>query len=139
MRNEWHSGLVPVLGVSRSGYYACAAAAKACARRMIASSWYKSAASIWKSVSAYGAGQNLARLDSRGIACGKHRIARLRRQHGIEALRRRRFKATTYARSGSWAAPDWCTGCFKRRRQLHLGWRRHLHFNPAPVGCIWPC
>ena len=41
---------------------------------------------------AYGALKTWRVLRQQGIAGGKHRIARLRRQHGIEALRKRRFR-----------------------------------------------
>ena len=40
----------------------------------------------------YGAVKLWRALNAAGIACGKHRVARLRRVHGIEALRRRRFR-----------------------------------------------
>lgn len=55
---------------------------------------------------AYGAVKTWRGLTVQGIACGKHRVARLRRMHDIQARRRRRFKASTYARVGRWAAPD---------------------------------
>lgn len=41
---------------------------------------------------AYGADKRWRALNASGIACGKHRIARLRRQAGIEALRKQRFR-----------------------------------------------
>ena len=37
-------------------------------------------------------------LRARGVACGRHRVARLRRQAGIEAKRTRRFRVTTQSR-----------------------------------------
>lgn len=40
----------------------------------------------------YGAVKLWRALNAGGIACGKHRVARLRRLHGLEALRRRRFR-----------------------------------------------
>lgn len=40
----------------------------------------------------YGALKTWRVLRARGVAGGKHRIARLRRQHGIEARRKRRFR-----------------------------------------------
>jgi putative transposase len=40
----------------------------------------------------YGAVKLWRTLNAAGIPCGKHRVARLRRVHGIEALRRRRFR-----------------------------------------------
>ncbi len=41
---------------------------------------------------AYGADKTWCALNARGIACGKHRVARLRRQARIEALRKQRFR-----------------------------------------------
>jgi putative transposase len=43
---------------------------------------------------AYGAVKTWRELCARGIACGKHRVARLRQQAGIEARRKRRFRIT---------------------------------------------
>jgi len=42
---------------------------------------------------AYGAVKTWRALQRQGIACGKHRVARLRRAAGIEALRKRRFRS----------------------------------------------
>jgi putative transposase len=55
---------------------------------------------IWKS------------LRSKGLMCGKHRIARLRRQNGIETRRRKRFKVTTISRNTKWIAPNLLNRCF---------------------------
>lgn len=55
---------------------------------------------------AYGARKVWKALVSEGIPCGRHRIARVRREHGIEARRRRRFKVTHYARRHNRTAPD---------------------------------
>jgi transposase InsO family protein len=41
---------------------------------------------------AYGAYKTWKVLNATGIVCGRHRVARLRRQNGIEALRQRRFR-----------------------------------------------
>lgn len=43
---------------------------------------------------AYGAVKTWRELCGQGIGCGKHRVARLRKQEGIEAQRRRRFRIT---------------------------------------------
>jgi putative transposase len=45
-------------------------------------------------------------LREKGIVCGKHRTARLRRHNGIEARRRRQFKITTQSRHTRWVAPN---------------------------------
>ncbi len=54
----------------------------------------------------YGALKTWQQLRAQGIVCGKHRVARLRQLHGIEATRRRRFKITTHARRGHGGTPD---------------------------------
>lgn len=41
---------------------------------------------------AYGAYKTWKVLKAQGVACGRHRVARLRRKNGIEALRKRRFR-----------------------------------------------
>ena len=45
-------------------------------------------------------------LNRQGIACGKHRVARLRKMHGIEANRKRRFRIITEHHQTPVAAPD---------------------------------
>jgi len=55
---------------------------------------------------AYGSLKIWKELKELGIACGKHRVARLRRLHGIETKRRRRFKLTTNSRNTEWIAPN---------------------------------
>jgi putative transposase len=47
------------------------------------------------------------------MACGKNRVARLRRSHGIEAKRRRQFRITTRSRKTDTAAPNILNRCFK--------------------------
>src|SRR3954468_18702522 len=47
----------------------------------------------------YGAYKTWRKLRAQGIFCGRHRIARLRREAGIEAKRKRRFRITTQARA----------------------------------------
>lgn len=54
----------------------------------------------------YGGMKVWRALNREGIACGKHRVSRLRRDHGIEAKRRTRFKITTRSKSKDWIAPD---------------------------------
>lgn len=55
---------------------------------------------------AYGALKTWRHLNATGIACGKHRVARLRKQAGIEAQRKRRFRLTVEHRHTPQAAPD---------------------------------
>lgn len=55
---------------------------------------------------AYGAYKTWKVLKAKGIACGRHRVARLRRQNGIEALRKRRFRVMTEHHKLAPAAPN---------------------------------
>ena len=50
---------------------------------------------------AYGAVKTWRVLRAQGVACGRHRVARLRRAHGIEARRMRRFRLAYQARNSA--------------------------------------
>lgn len=54
----------------------------------------------------YGGVKTWCALTARGIACGKHRVARLRREHGIEAKRRQRQRLTVEHHKTAAPAPD---------------------------------
>lgn len=55
---------------------------------------------------AYGALKTWRYLNAIGIACGKHCVARLRKQAGIEAQRKRRFRLMVEHHHTPKAAPD---------------------------------
>jgi putative transposase len=55
---------------------------------------------------AYGALKTWRALLAQGIACGKHRVARLRQQAGIEARRKRRFRVIVEHHHSAPAAPN---------------------------------
>jgi len=55
---------------------------------------------------AYGAKKTWRHLNAIDIPCGKHRVARLRKQAGIEAQRKRRFRLTVEHHHTPKAAPD---------------------------------
>lgn len=55
---------------------------------------------------AYGAVKTWHELRARGIACGKHRVARVRKQAGIEARRKRRFRVIVEHHYTAPAAPN---------------------------------
>jgi transposase InsO family protein len=84
-----------VLGVSTSGFYIW--------RRNTGSSREKQNVKLVTHIKAvheesrktYGSPRIHAELCSRGIRCGKNRVARLMRQKGIQARHKRKFKATT--------------------------------------------
>ena len=53
-----------------------------------------------------GAKKTWGRLGELGIVCGKHKVARLRRENDIVAKRRVRFIATTRSKCNHWRAPN---------------------------------
>ena len=55
---------------------------------------------------AYGATRTWQALKQSGTVCGKHRVARLRRQAGIEARRKRKFRLAYKARNMAPAPPN---------------------------------
>jgi transposase InsO family protein len=54
----------------------------------------------------YGGVKTWFELNTRGIHCGKHRVARLRRVYGIEAKRRQRQRLTVEHHKAAAPAPD---------------------------------
>jgi len=77
---------------------------------------------------AYGAVKTWRELHEQGIACGKHRVARLRREDGIEAQRRRRFRITVENRHTAPPAPNLVQREFVvETPQPDLGGRYDLH------------
>ncbi len=107
-----HAGRFPVtrqcaaLGVSRGGYYAWRG--RGPSRRAIDDERLlrEIRAVHLRSREAYGAFKTWKVLNRAGIACGKHRVARLRREAGIEARRKRRFRVTIEHRQTAAPAPN---------------------------------
>jgi transposase InsO family protein len=84
-----------VLGVSRSGYYVYLRRGLS-QRHEENRSLLTKIREIWDwSRGVYGSPRITAELRSRGLSCGRNRIARLMRQNGIQALTRKRFRITT--------------------------------------------
>ncbi|MCJ7557608.1 MAG: IS3 family transposase [Gammaproteobacteria bacterium] len=98
--------LCRVLGVSTSGYYDWQGRAKS--RRSVDNRrLLKHIREIHaQSRCNYGSDKTWQVLCQRGIACGRHRVARLRREHGIQAQRQRRFRAGYAARNAAPPAPN---------------------------------
>ena len=98
--------LCRVLRVSRSGYYAWrkrGPSARAQADQVLLQQ-IQQVHSTHRGHS--GALKTWRVLQLQGVVCGKHRVARLRRQHDIVAKRRRRFVVTTRSKYTTWQAPN---------------------------------
>ena len=100
------SRMCAVLQVSRNGYYD--ARTRGPSKR--SQDNQRASAEIQRvherSRQAYGAHKTWRELRARGFSWGRHRIARLRREAGIEARRKRRFRITTQSRAGMVAADN---------------------------------
>ncbi len=101
-----------VLAVSRSGYYAWISRGPSARDRANAALLETIRQIHAQSREAYGAVKTWYALRDQGIACGRHRVARLRRLHGIAARRQRRFKITTHSKHTTWIAPNRLNGAF---------------------------
>jgi len=132
------------LGVARSGYYDWKARGESKRSKQDSELLARIKEVHLASREAYGAIKTWRELNMRGIACGKHRVARLRRQAGIEARRKRRFRVIVENHHTAPAAPNlvqrqfdvaipnqvWVgDGTFIRTRQgfLHLAVLLDLH------------
>ena len=94
------------LEVSRSGYYEWAGRSSS-ARKAADEVLLAHIRRVHEhSREAYGAKKTWLELKAQGVACGKHRVARLRKSAGIEARRKRRFRVTVEHRHVAPAAPN---------------------------------
>jgi putative transposase len=85
---------------------------------------------------AYGAMKTWKELRARGIACGKHRTARLRKQAGIEAERKRRFRLTVDHRHSAPPAPNLLQRRFIATRPNHI-WVGDMTFIRTRRGFLY--
>jgi len=110
------SRMCAVLKVSRNGYYDWRdrPESKRSEENRVVLSQIRTVHS--RSRQAYGALKTWRELRAEGFQWGRHRIARLRREAGIEARRKRRFRITTQSRAGVVAADNRLKQRFKRSR-----------------------
>jgi transposase InsO family protein len=92
--------------VSRSGYYAWRERPEGNRTRKDRELLQHIGRVYAESRQAYGAKKTWLALNESGIVCGKHRVARLRKQAGIEARRKRRFRLTVENHATAPAAPN---------------------------------
>jgi transposase InsO family protein len=116
-RGEFRIGtMCEVLGVSRSGYYAW--------RRRPRSQRDETNAQLTEAIrrihgesrQIYGSPRIYAALRRRGIACGRHRVARLMRDEGLRSKTKRRFRYIATKREETPAAPNRLERCFTAKR-----------------------
>ena len=93
-----------VLQVSRSGYYDWARREESKSSQQDRLLLEEIRKIHQQTKEAYGAIKTWQTLKQSGTGCGKHRVARLRRQAGIEARRKRKFRLAYKARNTAPAA-----------------------------------
>ncbi|HSB96544.1 MAG TPA: IS3 family transposase [Spongiibacteraceae bacterium] len=84
----------------------------------------------------YGAVKTWKALQQAGVACGKHRVARLRRQAGIESRRKRRFRVTVEHHKMPQAAPDLLTRYFQAAKPNQV-WVGDMTFIQTRAGWLY--
>lgn len=130
------SRMCRVLRISRSGFYAWLRrpeSARMCANRAL----LKHIIAVHvASQENYGAHKTWRALRAAGQPCGRHRVARLRREHGIEAKRMRRFRAAYAARNMAPAAPNRLEQDFTVVRADQV-WVGDITFIPTRRGWLY--
>lgn len=101
------SRMCAVLGVSRSGYYAWKGRVPGPREKANATLATEIKAVYTESRGTYGSPRVHAALVTRGVPCGRHRVARLMRAQGLAGRRRRRRRPlTTRQQAGNPIAPN---------------------------------
>lgn len=85
---------------------------------------------------AYGAIKTWRTLQRAGTECGKHRVARLRREAGIEARRKRKFRLAYKARNTAPAPPNLLRWPFKADYPDQI-WMTDVTFIPTRSGWLY--
>jgi putative transposase len=125
-----------VLQVSRSGYYDWAKR-KESQRSHQDHVLLKEIRQIHQDTKeAYGATKTWQTLKQSGTACGKHRVARLRCQAGIEARRKRKFRLAYKARNTTPPAPNLLRWPFKADYPDQI-WVTDVTFVPTRSGWLY--
>jgi len=125
-----------VLQVSRSGYYDWAGGEES-ERSQRDRILLKEIRKIHQDTNeAYGVTKTWRTLRQSGTVCGKHRVARLRRQAGIEARRKRKFRLAYQARNTAPAAPNLLRWPFKAAFPDQI-WVTDVTFIPTRSGWLY--
>jgi putative transposase len=130
------AALCRALKISRSGYYA--------AKTRPASRRARKNAELLKHIRRihaqsrenYGTVKTLNALRTAGIACGLKRVRRLRKLHGIEAKRRRRFQQAYAARHSEPPAPNLLNRDFTAPAPDRV-WVTDITFVPTREGWLY--
>jgi len=122
-----------VMGVSRAGFYAHCSRPEAPRSAENRALKVHIAAIHQESRQTYGSPRVHAELRARGTAVGVHRVARIMRESGIHARRKRRFVRTTDSAHGLPVAEDLVKRQFRPQRPNRL-WSTDITYIPTREG-----
>lgn len=125
-----------VLHVSRGGYYGWRDRGPSGREQANAGLLDRIRAVYGRSRETYGAPRIHAELQAQGHGCGRHRVARLMRRHGIVAKMTRRFRLTMRAKNNPPPAPNRLQVPFVVR-QANRQWVSDLTFIPTRAGWLY--
>jgi transposase InsO family protein len=129
------SRLCAALGVSRSGYYEWLGRPESRRSREDRQLLDHIRLLHSRSRETYGAYKTWRVLRAQGIACGKHRVARLRRQNGIESLRKRRFRVMVEHHKRAAPAPNTLARQFAASKPDRI-WAGDMTVIPTGTGWL---
>ena len=125
-----------VLGVSQSGYYSFAKG-EISSRELANRKLLEEIRTVHStSRETYGSHRVYRELRSKGMACGRHRVARLMAKAGIVARARRRFRITTKTKAGARYAPDQLQRSFTAERP-HAVWTSDITYIWTSEGWLY--
>jgi len=119
--------------VSRSGFYAWrrrGESGRAVANRQLVVAMHQIHTAVDR---AYGSPRMHRELLGQGLACGRHRVARLMQAHGIRGKQARRFRVTTDSGHGLAVSPNHVGRQFTAARPNRL-WMGDVTFLPTAEG-----
>lgn len=130
------STLCRVLGVSRSGYYSWHTRPESQRQRNDRVLLGQIRAVHEQARQQYGLVKTWKALNQAGMICGRDRVARLRRAHGIYARRRQRFVVTTRSKHRYWIAPNRLNRDFTVNQPNHT-WVGDVTFIATRTGWLY--
>ena len=128
--------LCSALGVSRCGFYAWCERPPSQRARDDAVLLDKIRTIHQQYRQACGSDKTWRLLKAQGDSCGRHRVARLRRAHGIEAIRMKRFRGSYAARNSEPAADNVLNRAFATDRPNAV-WVADTTFVPTRQGWVY--
>ena len=125
-----------VLKIARSGYYQWLRQPPSDRERANAALTEAIRAAHAASRQTYGSPRVYRELKAQGIACGRHRVARLMRRAGIVGRRRRAYKVTTTSRHDHPVAPNVLNRDFTAQRPNEK-WLTDITYVPTRQGWLY--